>query len=54
MTSNPLRINSALLASKAASLMNERGVSQILVVDDNLSYVGVVHLHDLVREGIVN
>ena len=54
MTANPLHINSALLASKAASMMNERGVSQILVVDDNSSYVGVVHLHDLIREGIVN
>ena len=54
MTTNPLHINSALLASKAASMMNERGVSQILVVDDNSSYVGVVHLHDLIREGIVN
>ena len=41
MTANPLHINSALLASKAASMMNERGVSQILVVDDNSSYVGV-------------
>lgn len=54
MTSTPLIIETGLLATKAAAMMNERGVSQILVVDGNASYVGVVHLHDLIREGIVN
>lgn len=54
MTQSPLSINSSLLATQAASLMNDKGVSQILVVDNNSSYVGVVHLHDLIREGIVN
>jgi arabinose-5-phosphate isomerase len=54
MTSSPLCISSDLLASKAATMMNERGVSQILVVDSNSSYLGLVHLHDLIREGIVN
>lgn len=54
MTSTPLTIGPDALATKAAALMNERGVSQILVVDNNSSYIGVVHLHDLIREGIVN
>jgi arabinose-5-phosphate isomerase len=35
----------------ALSLMRENNITQLLVVDGK-KYVGVVHLHDILKEGI--
>lgn len=40
------------LAVDALLLMREYAISQLLVVEEG-KYLGIVHLHDLVREGIV-
>lgn len=52
MTANPLHIEADELAVQALSLMRERSITQLLVTE-NGNYVGVLHLHDLIREGIV-
>jgi len=52
MTSNPKTIGMEVLAVKALKEMQEKGISQLLAVDGE-AYVGVVHLHNLVNEGIL-
>ncbi len=52
MTSNPKTIETGVLAIKALELMQDNGISQLLAVDGN-TYVGVVHLHNLINEGIM-
>jgi len=52
MSSNPKRIDVEAMAVDAKALMEANGISQLLV-ESNGDYVGVVHLHDLVKEGII-
>ena len=40
------------MAVQARELMEEKNISQLIAVDDN-GYAGVVHIHNLIREGIV-
>jgi arabinose-5-phosphate isomerase len=40
------------LVSDALDLMRSRNITQLLVVD-NKKYLGVVHLHDILKEGII-
>ena len=52
MTKNPRTISSDTLAVNALSLMRESNITQLLVMDKN-KYIGVIHLHDILREGIL-
>ncbi|MGC6429643.1 MAG: KpsF/GutQ family sugar-phosphate isomerase [Jejuia sp.] len=52
MSENPKRIASDALAVDAKELMEDFGITQLLV-EDNGKYNGVIHLHDLVKEGII-
>ena len=52
MTSNPKLIDSNAMAVDAMDMMESFGISQLLV-EENGKYVGVVHLHDLIKEGII-
>ena len=52
MTPNPQTIASDELAIKALEQMQEKGISQLLAVDGN-NYQGIVHLHNLINEGIL-
>lgn len=54
MGTSPLTISDNALAAEAAEAIRNRGVTQIIAVDESNSYKGIVHLHDLIREGIVN
>ncbi len=54
MGTSPLTIPQQRLAVEAAHAIRERGVSQIIAIDSSGNYSGIVHLHDLIREGIVN
>lgn len=51
MSRNPKTINVDAMAIEALETMENNKISQILV-EDNSVYVGVVHLHDLLKEGI--
>lgn len=48
----PKSIAPDALAVSALALMREHSISQLLVLEDN-HYLGMVHLHDLIREGLV-
>ena len=52
MTSNPKTILADTLAIKALELMQSKGISQLLAMDND-RYVGVIHLHNLINEGIL-
>lgn len=52
MSTNPRRIAEDAMAVDAKEVMEEFGISQLLVEHEG-SYAGVVHLHDLIKEGII-
>ncbi len=52
MTLHPKTIQSDVLAVKALNEMQNKGISQLLVQDGAI-YAGVVHLHNLINEGIL-
>jgi arabinose-5-phosphate isomerase len=52
MSSNPKRIDENAMAIDAMELMEKHGISQLLV-EKNGDYAGVIHIHDLIKEGII-
>lgn len=52
MTANPKTIDAEALAIDAFSLMEQHKITQLIVLR-NGRYVGMIHIHDLLREGIV-
>jgi arabinose-5-phosphate isomerase len=52
MSSNPKTIAADILAVHALEEMRKYNISQ-LVVEENNKYRGIIHLHDLVKEGII-
>jgi len=52
MSANPRTIASDTLVVNALSLMRQNNITQLLVVDKKV-YKGVIHLHDILREGIL-
>lgn len=52
MSSNPKRIDEDAMAIDAMELMETHGISQLLV-EKNGAYAGVIHIHDLIKEGIL-
>ena len=51
MAKKPIVLSSDTLAKEALTLMQEKEISQIIVVDAN-TYMGIVHIHDILNEGI--
>ena len=51
MGSNPKKITSDAMAVDVLEIMESNNISQILVTENGI-YAGVVHLHDLIKEGI--
>ncbi len=49
----PKKITHTTLAVEALDKMNAHGINQLIVVDDNDAFLGFIHLHDLIREGII-
>lgn len=52
MSPNPKLIDANAMAVDAKERIETFGISQLLV-EDNGSYAGVVHVHDLIKEGII-
>ncbi len=50
---NPRTILNTALAVEALEKMNSNSITQLIVVDENDFYLGFIHLHDLIREGII-
>ena len=52
MSENPKTMDCNALAADARTLMETHEISQLLVLKDN-KYSGVIHIHDLIKEGII-
>ncbi len=52
MTQNPRTIQKNSLVVDALTLMKENNITQLPVLDKN-NYIGVIHLHDILKEGIL-
>ena len=52
MTKNPKMINSTTMVADALNILEDFAITQ-LIVEDNGIYKGVLHLHDILKEGIV-
>ncbi len=52
MTIDPKTIEDEELAIDAMELMRKNNITQLLVVN-NKQYLGVIHLHDLIKEGLI-
>lgn len=49
---NPIKIQKEELAVNALGLLQQNHITQVIVTDGEV-YVGIVHLHDLLKEGII-
>ena len=52
MTQNPKTIHPSEMAVNALDIMRKAEITQ-LVVAENDAYLGILHLHDLVKEGLI-
>ncbi|WP_264559504.1 KpsF/GutQ family sugar-phosphate isomerase [Flavobacterium sp. N2270] len=52
MTKNPKNIDSNILVSDALNILENNSITQLVVLDNN-KYLGILHLHDILKEGIV-
>jgi arabinose-5-phosphate isomerase len=53
MTPHPRTIASGSYAAEALQIIRANNITQLLVVDAHEKYLGVVHVHDLLKEGII-
>ena len=52
MTTNPKIISPSEMAVNALDIMRKNEIMQLVVVD-NGTYLGIIHLHDLIKEGLI-
>lgn len=52
MSSHPKTVNSKAYAVEALSILRENNITQVIVTEDQ-KVVGFIHLHDLLKEGII-
>ncbi|KPK45738.1 MAG: D-arabinose 5-phosphate isomerase [Nitrospira bacterium SM23_35] len=53
MTKNPKTISQDELAAKALSIMESFSITALIVPDEDGRPLGIIHLHDILRQGIV-
>ncbi|KYP13072.1 KpsF/GutQ family sugar-phosphate isomerase [Flavihumibacter sp. CACIAM 22H1] len=53
MTRNPKQVEPTALAIKALDLLRKHDITQLVVADEQQHYLGVLHLHDLLKEGLL-
>ncbi|NJC28208.1 KpsF/GutQ family sugar-phosphate isomerase [Neolewinella antarctica] len=53
MTATPKTVHKDTLAIRALATLRQHSITQLPVVGDEGEYLGFLHLHDLVREGLV-
>ncbi len=52
MTSNPIFVHKDQPAAGALGLMQDKGITVVLVKDDGPEPVGLLHIHDCLRAGL--
>jgi arabinose-5-phosphate isomerase len=51
-TPNPVTVRAETLAAEALAILNQRKIGALMVVDDAMRPLGIVHLHDCLRAGV--
>ncbi|MDO9156380.1 SIS domain-containing protein [Sediminibacterium sp.] len=52
LTTHPITVQPEALAVEALELLKKHDISQLIVAENGI-YKGIIHIHDLIREGIV-
>jgi len=52
MTKNPKSVQSETMAIDALQILEQYSITQLIVIDND-EYKGVLHLHDILKEGIL-
>jgi arabinose-5-phosphate isomerase len=52
MTQKPKTIEASEMAVNALDIMRQSNITQLIVTEGD-KYAGVIHLHDLIKEGII-
>jgi arabinose-5-phosphate isomerase len=52
MTRNPTTITADVLAAEVIELINARSITAVFVVNNMHQPIGLIHIHDLLREGV--
>ncbi len=52
MNPNPILVKENVLAVEALSILNNNAINHLVVVDEEKNYIGVLHILDLIKEGI--
>ena len=52
MNSNPKKVQCDILAKHALEILRNNNINQI-IVEDKKKYIGIVHIHDILKEGIL-
>lgn len=53
MTRNPKQIGPDAMAIQALEILRKHDITQLVVADDRNHYLGILHLHDLIKEGLI-
>ena len=53
MSPNPKTISGEILAAQALKIMEDDSITALIVEDENHSPIGVLHMHDILRAGVV-
>lgn len=53
MSSNPTTIDQRLLAAEALGIMEKKSISALVVINENEQPVGIIHMHDILKAGII-
>ncbi|RLA47663.1 MAG: D-arabinose 5-phosphate isomerase [Gammaproteobacteria bacterium] len=53
MTRNSQTVNREMLAAEALKIMEDHKITAVIVVDDNQYPQGIVHMHDILRAGVM-
>jgi arabinose-5-phosphate isomerase len=52
MSANPKTVSKDMLVVDALNIMRKNNITQLLIVEDS-AYLGVIHIHDILKEGIL-
>ncbi len=53
MTENPKTIDKDRMAEYALKVMEDNQITSLVVLDDNKKVEGLIHMHDLLKAGVV-
>ena len=53
MTKNPITIAADHLAAEAVAIFNKKSITSLFVTDEAQKVIGVLHIHDCLRSGVV-